>query len=389
MNKPKMLYASPFIPLRSGISDYSKILIYALKEKFDITLYTDNYNIEDRKIIQDFEILKYGVNEINFDCYQYHVYNIGNNPYFHEYIYESCLKYPGLVILHDLILYYLFVGYYQNRNQLYSKTYETAGMESFLKIKAIVKENSANLLEQKHIAIELPLNQELLKSQNKIMVHSKYTYDKVCEYTNKVKQINMIQQVEDNFQLIDRNILFTKYNIPEDAIIISSFGIIGETKLNHIACQVILQIEKIINQQICYVMVGDGYYINNYVDSYRIFKTGYVEMDEFNSFIMHSDIILNLRYPSMGETSAALIKILQMGKVCIINDDGWFSEIPDECAIKVSTQNIKSELKDKILEYISNNNKRNEIGNNAKEYIKTQYNSKKIVNEITSFLLDN
>lgn len=381
-----MLYASPFMPQKSGISDYSEVLVYALKKKFDITLYVDNYKLDNQKLIKDFPIKYYGKDKIDFKEYDYLVYNIGNNPEFHDYIYETCLEHPGLVILHDLVLYYLFVGYYQKRNQLYSKTYIEEGLDKFLTLKAAVKKDGNNLLAQKNMASILPMNKELLQSGNKIMVHSQYARDKVLQYTENVRKINMIQQVAEDFALIQKEELFQRYAIPEDALIISSFGGIAQTKLNHVACKAVKSLAGTVNQKICYLMVGEGNYVDEYVDNKVIFKTGFVNMDEFNSFIEYSDIILNLRYPSMGETSASLLRILQLGKFCIINEGGWFSEIPKDCVEMLPVNNIESELKNALEKYIQNFSLREKIGMNAKRYIEKEYSEEEIVKEISEFI---
>lgn len=386
MTKFKLLYVSPFPPQKSGISDYSIILIYGLRERFKITLLTDDYKLTDERLYEDFEVLRYGKQKIDFNQYDYIIYNIGNNPYFHSFIYELCLEHPGLVILHDCVLYYLIVGYYGGRNQVYSKIYEIGGSEALACIKNVVKHEKRNLLDYKEIAAKLPLNRELAVSGNKIMVHSQYAYQMIRTYTEHVRQIPMIQQVAEDFRVIAKDVLFDKYKIPKGAFVISSFGAIAETKLNHVACQVIKRLAGLIDKPLCYVMVGEGNYADPYLDNTCVYKTGYVTMDEFDSMIVHSDIILNLRYPSMGETSAALIKILQMGKPCIINKGGWFSEIPNDCAIKLPVENIEQELETALKQYILDEDMRQEIANNARRYIEENYATEKIVKAIADFL---
>ncbi len=386
MDKIKMLYASPFVPMKSGISDYSAILVSELARKADITLYIDNYKLKDQKFKEEFDVLRYGVDTIYFHEYKYLVYNIGNNPYYHSYIYETCLKYPGVVILHDVILYYLTVGYYQSKGKLYSKIYEMEGIEGVLKVKEALKSGINDLLRKKSLAHILPLNQELLHSQNKFIVHSEFAYQIVKKHTDNVKKINMIPQVHDNFRLIEKMDLFKKFHISEDVFVIASFGIIAETKRNDEICRAVLNIHKELNRKICYVMVGEGDYVNQFVDHRIIYKTGFVSMNEFDSFIVHSDIVLNLRYPSMGETSAALIKVLQMGKACIINDEGWFGEIPDDCVIKIGKENIQRELEAKLKEYIGDSNKRLDVAQKAKQYIEREYAPRDIIKSIFDFI---
>lgn len=102
-NKPTMLYASPLPPVKSGISEYSERLLEELIKFYDITLYIDDYDIESRVIDNRFKVLTAGENEVDFDSYDYLVYNMGNNPSGHEYCYADAINHPGLVILHEFL----------------------------------------------------------------------------------------------------------------------------------------------------------------------------------------------------------------------------------------------------------------------------------------------
>ena len=47
------------------------------------------------------------------------------------------------------------------------------------------------------------------------------------------------------------------------------------------------------------------------------------------------DVLVNLRYPTMGETSGSVIRALSLGRPLIVSDVGWFSELPDDVVLKV------------------------------------------------------
>ena len=386
MEKKKLLYVSPFPPEKSGISDYSEILVYQLRDKYEITLLIDNYKLTNKKMYDDFEVVIYWKDRIEFEKFDYILYNIGNNPFYHSYIYELCLKHPGMVILHDCVLYYLVAGYYEKKELAFSKIYEQYGLEGLLKAKFSMNDGRDSLLECDELAAEFPLNIELAESGNKIMVHSEFAKKKIKVFTDHVRKINMIPQISTEYVQIDKKKLFSRYNIPEDAFVIASFGVIAPTKLNHVICQTVYKLSKQLEQKICYVMVGEGDYVDQYIDNEIIYKTGFVDMDAFDSFIAYSDLVMNLRYPSMGETSAALIKILQMGKTCLINDDGWFAEVPEECAVKIPVENMEERLFEKVNDLIACPEKSKKIGNCAKEYIEKEHDPQKIVEEISEFL---
>jgi glycosyltransferase involved in cell wall biosynthesis len=62
---------------------------------------------------------------------------------------------------------------------------------------------------------------------------------------------------------------------------------------------------------------------------------GYVEADTLAKYMKAADIVANLRYPTMGESSASLFQAFAMGKPTVISDVEAFSEIPDSVAMKV------------------------------------------------------
>ena len=47
------------------------------------------------------------------------------------------------------------------------------------------------------------------------------------------------------------------------------------------------------------------------------------------------DVLVNLRSPTMGETSGSVIRGLSLGKPMLVSDVGWFSELPDGVALKI------------------------------------------------------
>lgn len=388
MEKKKLLYVSPFPPQRSGISEYSEILVYTLKKYFDITLLVDNYKISIPNIYNDFNVLMYKKDIVDFQKYDYIIYNIGNNPMYHSFIYKLCLEHPGMVILHDCVLYYLIVGVYEEENKLYSKLYDIGGIDAICTVKQALKKENKPLLECKDIASKLPLNKELASSGNKIMVHSQYAYNMIKDNMSDIenlRKINLIKQTKTDVKIIDRKKLFAKYHIPEDALIITSFGYIAETKLNHKVCEAVKELCEEIKKKICYIMVGEGDYVNNQIDNKIVFKTGYTSLDEFNSFLYYSDIVANLRYPSMGETSAAMIRIMEYGKPCLIISDAWFAELPKDCVVSLEPNQI-DQIKLKLYDLIEKEDYRKKIGRKAKEFVDLNHSPDKVGQEIYEYI---
>ena len=56
---------------------------------------------------------------------------------------------------------------------------------------------------------------------------------------------------------------------------------------------------------------------------------------ELWSLMTACDVLVNLRSPTMGETSGSVIRGLSLGKAMLVSDVGWFSELPNGVALKI------------------------------------------------------
>jgi len=63
--------------------------------------------------------------------------------------------------------------------------------------------------------------------------------------------------------------------------------------------------------------------------------TGYVDEADFGAYFAAVDRLVNLRYPSAGETSGTLIRAFEAGKPVAVSDYAQFAEFPDDCVVKI------------------------------------------------------
>ena len=66
-----------------------------------------------------------------------------------------------------------------------------------------------------------------------------------------------------------------------------------------------------------------------------VLQTGWVPWDEYRQLIRASDLVVNLRYPTAGETSGSALRSMEAGRPLIVSDHGSFRELPDEACIKI------------------------------------------------------
>jgi glycosyltransferase involved in cell wall biosynthesis len=64
-------------------------------------------------------------------------------------------------------------------------------------------------------------------------------------------------------------------------------------------------------------------------------RLGYVPEERMWSLMAACDVLVNLRYPTMGETSGSAIRALSLGRPLVVSEVGWFAELPDDAVLKV------------------------------------------------------
>ena len=333
MHKPALLYASPFPPQQSGIAIYSQWLVEALSEYFDLTLYINEHETPDAPLAK-FPILRHGRHRANVAAFEHRIYHVGNNPWYHSHIYEACLEYPGWVVLHEFVLYYLVVGVYRDRNDFYQQIFRIGGARAISALKGVVRGGMDPFLFPNPERV--PLNGELLQSGNRIVVHSDFTYELVKQEAPRAR-VYRAQLVQGGITLPagrGRAACLARWGIPPDAVVIASFGFVAPTKLNDVICSTVKRLVRRRGAPVYYLMVGEGDYVVSRIGE-RIKQTGYIPESEFDECLAHVDLVLNLRYPTLGETSAALLRAFAFGKPCIVTDVGWFSELPDNAVLKI------------------------------------------------------
>lgn len=79
-------------------------------------------------------------------------------------------------------------------------------------------------------------------------------------------------------------------------------------------------------------------------DGYPIVDHGFVEEEVLDRLIRESDLVLNLRHPTMGEVSGSQLRIFAHGGLSVVCDTGWYGSLPDEAVHKVKPDRIRQEL---------------------------------------------
>ncbi len=106
----------------------------------------------------------------------------------------------------------------------------------------------------------------------------------------------------------------------------------------------------------------------------RVEITGHVGLEEFESRIAETDVALNLRERTVGETSGSLCRIMAAGVCAVVYAVGWFGELPDDCVVKVEPgAHADGLLRAYLARLIEDAELRARLGANARRHVVAEH----------------
>jgi len=106
----------------------------------------------------------------------------------------------------------------------------------------------------------------------------------------------------------------------------------------------------------------------------KIQVTGFVDKKTFLDYLSASDVCVNLRYPSQGETSSALLSVFAAGKPAIIPEYRQFRDFPRDICVHVDLSPNQTMSVYLALKALRNDpDERTTLGIAAREYVHSNH----------------
>lgn len=334
----KLAFFSPIPMQKSGISDYGSDLLSGLAKRFDIDIFVGDHDKADmRPETMPCPVLHHSKYRKKHGEYDRTLYQIGNSE-FHTYMFDYLDEFGGDIVLHDYNLH--GIVYHQTAAKGNFKEYERIlrmdhGDATSEYVQAFRQGECGHKIHDMHV------NGFVVDKANRIIVHSDDSKEKLL-MTNIGRNVIKIPLYATRTGLSQAEARMD-LDLPEEDMILASFGFISRTKRIDAALMAIIDLFEAY-PSMKYILVGEAekemqeiierFIQENDLDG-RIILTGFTDLETFKRYIAAADICLNLRYPYNGESSASLARIVAEGKPCLVSDIGSFSEYPDDCCFKI------------------------------------------------------
>ncbi|HLF69116.1 MAG TPA: glycosyltransferase [Gaiellaceae bacterium] len=312
----KVAYFSPLPPERSGIADYSALLLPELRRRLDVAVVERGRRRPPR----------------GADVCLYH---LGNDPQAHGWILDALRRTPGVVVLHDFVLHHLVSGVTLARKdwRAYLDALERdAGLVGRLLGYAVMEKRIPPLWENR--PEEFPLVREALLHARGLICHSAYVRDRARE-----------AGYEGPAWVVPHPAFPVPALEPEPIRgdpLVGAFGNLNASKRVPQLLDAFARLRRT-RPEARLLLVGaesPGFDLDRRMqrlglDVDGVIREGYVEEGRLWALMAACDLHVNLRSPTMGETSGTAIRALSLGKPLIVSGVGWFAELPDDVAVKV------------------------------------------------------
>ncbi|MGN6362514.1 MAG: glycosyltransferase family 4 protein [Thermomicrobiales bacterium] len=309
--------------------------------------------------------------------YEATIYQFGNSPA-HAYMYDRALRAPGIVVLHDVVLHHLrlWMAVNHGRRREYmadlARLYGAAGSEV---ARAVLRGQTPPAL------FDYPLVEPVLDAAKVVIVHNAASAERV----RALRPSADVRVVPMGVPLplpAPRDEARARLGVAPDAFLVVSHGHVTPYKRLDVVLRAFRRLVTerpgarfliagseapglgaLLERQIGYLGLGG-----------KVTRLGFIPPATVADLLAAADCCVNLRYPSAGETSASLLRIMGAGLPVIVSDAGSFRELPADCAIKVPVGRLEEPLlADYLLELARDEGLRETLGANARDFVASEH----------------
>ena len=264
------------------------------------------------------------------------LYHVGNNPDAHAWIVDALRRRPGVVVLHDFVLHHLVAGMTVGRRDghgyldLMEREHGVVGR---LLAHGVLDKRIPPLWESR--PADFPLATFVLEDATALIVHSRYVRDqaRAAGYEGPISVVPApgvagsdrrarARRPGHRCRLLRRRQL---EQADPGAPPGDGGGTAGTSRRSRSCSSARPRPGFDLERRLQRIGLADE----------ALLREGWVDESRLWRLMAGSDVLVNLRHPTMGETSGSVIRGLSLGKPLVVSDVGWFSELPDDVALKV------------------------------------------------------
>jgi len=377
----KIVFLTPLPPAPTGIADYSALLLRELSRRAPKlaveTVSTPEEAASFRPPPEPHVLL----------------YHVGNSPH-HDFLYPALFRHPGVLVLHDLVLHHARLFSHLESPEVRAYREDVGDSSKRESARARLEEYRAEAQEAypavgvdlAEIALRIgggrllyayPLYEHLVRRSRLTLVHSETARDEVLSSCPGAA-VGRVRMGVALPSIVPRDEARRRLGLPRDELILASFGLVTPEKRIPTSIRALARL-KAAGVRATYLLVGSQVAHYDPLREARelgvggdVRLVGRVPEEEFRLYAFASDLCLNLRFPSAGETSATLLSLLACGRPVVVTDQIHVRDLPDAVVARSALEGDEDGLYCDLMDLIRVERRRRELGEAARKYAESE-----------------
>jgi glycosyltransferase involved in cell wall biosynthesis/SAM-dependent methyltransferase len=365
----RLAFFSPMPPAKSGIADYSAALLEPLSRLIDV------------------EVFDHEPDSFDPSRFDLALYQLGNNVH-HEFVYRMALEHPGVVVMHEANLHYLVAD----------MTIRAGDWDGYLReveydggSEALAHAHRVRALEAGPDYDGVPMLRRVLERARAVIVHSGYMFDRMraAGFNGPLARIPHGAWLPN----ADRCLYRDRLGLDESAPLIGIFGFLKPYKRIPESLRAFRRLLRL-EPRAHMILGGEPHpdlpvhsLIRTLGLSASVRVLGFLPPQDFTGCMAACDVVLNLRHPTVGETSGSLLRALGLGRPVLVSDIGSFRDFPEDVCLRVP---IDASEEDQIFEYLNLLVSRpvvaRQLGARARDWVERECNWDSVASQYAGFL---
>lgn len=371
----KIALLTPWPPQASSVANDAYHLAMELRERCVLTVvHTDD--VLDPTPLEGVEIIpmaKFLRRKKSFDGA---VVQIGNNTPFHKQFYQYAIEHPSTIIIHDPNIHPFVLDAFGRSSKPGERAVYLEALGKYVTPEVLSHADSTDFTGVD--VFEHPLNALVAERSHRVVLHSRAAAEALRGVVPNVPI--------DTYALATRRPVYRSDELDADIVgllaklegrfVIGAFGHINRLKRLPSVLNALARVREMGFDAVLLVVgevndpsIDRKAMIEEQGLADHIIATGSCSDMTFDACLERCDVVLNLRYPTLGESSGSLHRAFAFGKACLVSDVGQFAEHADDLTWKADVgEHEAEELVQMLTHLFKNPGAREQLSRNGLAY---------------------
>ena len=265
------------------------------------------------------------------------LYHLGNTQ-LHAAIYQRALGDPGVVVLHDAVLHHFFLGAMTRAEYIEEFAYNY-GEWSRGVAEALWHTRARSAADRRYFAY--PMLRRVCERSRAVIVHNPAAREMVSKHAPNARVVEIPMLFEAPAPPPDAEVdaVRARLGVQRQTLLVGIFGHLRESKR---ILPVLRAFRRLPSGCAVLLLAGDSgsadltRAMQPFLSDVHVRRLPYLHSAQFWRVAQATDLCINLRYPTAGETSAITVNFMGIGKPVMVTASDEVSRLPESACVRIA-----------------------------------------------------